>query len=58
MLSSVARHLHAIDAFRDVRVKPHLLKHCNRSKLLEPGAERAAVRLTAKGRRYIAAMTR
>jgi len=55
---AVARHLHAIDIFREVRVKPHLLKHCSRSHMLEPGPERETVRLTKKGMRYIADLMR
>ena len=50
---AVARAVHAHDAFGDVRVKPHLLKHVNRSKMLELGAERETVRLNDKGRRYV-----
>jgi hypothetical protein len=54
----VARTVHALDAFRDVRVKPHLLKHVNRSRMLDAGNRRESVRLTAKGRRYVESLGR
>ena len=47
----VARRLRGVHHFRDVRVKPHLLKHCSRSHMLEPGSERETVRVTKKGMR-------
>ena len=56
--NAVARHVNSVDVFREVRVKPHLLKHCSRSRMLEPGPERETVRLTKKGMRYIVELTR
>jgi hypothetical protein len=53
---AVASHVHSVEFFRDVRVKPHLLKHCSRSHMLEPGSERETVRMTKKGIRYIAGL--
>ncbi len=49
----VATTLHAHDDFRDVRVKPHLLKHISRSRMLAPGELRETAHLTDKGRRYV-----
>jgi hypothetical protein len=54
----VARSVHGRGAFRDVRVKPHLLKHVNRSRMLDTGSRRETVRLTSKGRRYVESLAR
>jgi hypothetical protein len=51
--ADVARTVHDHDAFRDVRVKPRMLKHVNRSRMLDIGATRETVRLTEKGCRYV-----
>jgi len=55
---AVARRLHADEAFADVRVKPHLLKHVSRTKLLDAGERRETVRLNVKGRRYVESLVR
>jgi len=54
---AVARHVHAHEAFHDVRVKPILLKHMSRSHMLDPGTQRETVRLTAKGRSYLSELS-
>lgn len=56
--SDVAGVLDQYDGFDDLRVKPLLLKHISRSKMLESGGERETVRLTQKGRRYLAELAR
>ena len=51
---AVARCVRAHESFEDIRVKPILLKHANRTRMLEAGARSQTVRLTPKGRRYVA----
>ena len=49
----VERHFLSHGVFQDVKVVPHLLKHVHRTKMLEPGRNPKAVRLTGKGATYV-----
>lgn len=51
---AVSRCVRAHESFEDIRVKPILLKHVNRTHMLDAGARGQTVRLTPKGRRYVA----
>ncbi len=53
-MDDVVRWVNAQPGFRETRVKPLLLKHVNRSKMLLPGEDRDSVQLSPKGRRYVA----
>lgn len=49
----VQQHLVKHGAFADARVKPVMLKHVSRTRLLEKTERKGALKLTEKGRKYV-----
>jgi hypothetical protein len=49
----VERHLRSFGLPADIKVRPHLLKHVSRTKLLDAGEGQGAVRLNSKGMKYV-----
>src|SRR5262245_13675566 len=49
---AIEHHFQSLGVFADVKVVPHVLKHVNRTKLLEAGSQARSVRLSQKGVAY------
>lgn len=49
----VERHLRSHGLPAEIKVRPHLLKHVSRTKLLDAGSDQGAVRLNNKGLKYV-----